>query len=83
MNFIQDAFKYFSQLNKEASAKHILIKGPNGRSRCEEIKKELSSAEDINVAFSELAAKVLICRLIYIQLFTFSLIYHIFYVRIV
>ena len=26
MNFFDDAFRYFSQLNKEASAKHILIK---------------------------------------------------------
>ena len=26
MNFFEDAFRYFSQLNKEASAKHILIK---------------------------------------------------------
>ena len=28
MNFFEDAFRYFSQLNKEAAAKHILIKVP-------------------------------------------------------
>jgi hypothetical protein len=28
MNFFEDAFRFFSNLNKEASAKHILMKGP-------------------------------------------------------
>lgn len=28
MNFFEDAARFFSNLNKEASAKHILIKGP-------------------------------------------------------
>jgi len=61
MNFFEDAFRYFSQLGKEASAKHILIKGPNGIKRCEDLKAELSSAEDLNVAFSEFAAKYSEC----------------------
>ena len=28
MNFFSDAVRFFTNLNKEASAKHILIKGP-------------------------------------------------------
>jgi hypothetical protein len=28
MNFFEDAFRFLGNLNKEASAKHILIKGP-------------------------------------------------------
>jgi len=61
MNFFEDAFRYFSQLNKEASAKHILIKGDNAVQRCNELLGELSESTDVSVAFSELAAKYSEC----------------------
>jgi peptidyl-prolyl cis-trans isomerase C len=61
MNFFDDAFRYFSQLNKEASAKHILIKGENAVKRCNELKGELAESSDVSVTFSELAAKYSEC----------------------
>ena len=64
MNFFEDAFRFFTNMNKEASAKHILIKGPDASKKLELLKKELETAEDLSVAFSELAAKVGICILL-------------------
>jgi hypothetical protein len=60
MNFFEDAFRFFTNMNKEASAKHILIKGPDASKKLELLKKELETAEDLSAAFSELAAKVCI-----------------------
>jgi hypothetical protein len=45
-------------LNKEASAKHILIKGPEASKKLAVLKEELSKASDVSAAFSELAMKV-------------------------
>ena len=61
MNFFDDAFRYFSQLNKEASAKHILIKGPDGEKKCLQLKQQLVGATDVSASFSELAAQVISC----------------------
>ena len=41
MNFFDDAFRFFSNLNKEASAKHILLKGSDGFKKLELLKAEL------------------------------------------
>lgn len=61
MNIFEDAFKFFSNINKEASAKHILMKGPGASSKLTILKEELESASDVSAAFSELAAKVSEC----------------------
>lgn len=61
MNFFGDAMRFFSNMNKEASAKHILIKGPSATQKCEEYKAALEGQEDLSNAFSELAAKVSEC----------------------
>lgn len=63
MGFIDDAFRFFSNMNKEASAKHILIKGPNAIDKLKILKKELEdpSVVDISAAFSELASKTSEC----------------------
>mmetsp|Transcript_24930 Transcript_24930/g.25147 ORF Transcript_24930/g.25147 Transcript_24930/m.25147 type:complete len:155 (-) Transcript_24930:165-629(-) len=61
MNFLEDAVKFFSNMNKEASAKHILIKGPEGKSKCEELKTSLKEAENLSESFSELALKFSEC----------------------
>lgn len=61
MNFFDDAFRFFSNMNKEASAKHILIKGQGASAKLELLKKELEGAPDLSVAFSELASKVSEC----------------------
>jgi hypothetical protein len=58
MNFFSDAARFFTNLNKEASAKHILIKGANADSKLLKIKEELEAADDVSAAFSEIAAKV-------------------------
>lgn len=58
MNFFEDAVRFFSNMKKEASAKHILIKGPDAVSKLMIIKGELEGVEDLSAAFSELAAKV-------------------------
>jgi hypothetical protein len=60
MNFFEDAVKFFANMNKEASAKHILIKGPQGSAKCAEIKESLLSAENISETFSEYAQKVIL-----------------------
>lgn len=59
MNVFSDAVRFFSNMNKEASAKHILMTGPDAFNKLSVLKEELSSATDISAAFSELAAKVL------------------------
>lgn len=61
MNFFDDAMRFFSNMNKEASAKHILIKGSSATQKCEEYKAALEGQEDLSNAFSELAAKVSEC----------------------
>lgn len=58
MNFFEDAFRFFSNMNKEASAKHILMKGPDASKKLAILKEELANAEDLQAAFSELASKV-------------------------
>jgi hypothetical protein len=58
MNFFEDAVRFFSNMKKEASAKHILISGPDAVSKLSIIKGELVGAEDLSEAFSVLAAKV-------------------------
>ena len=63
MNFFEDAFRFFGNMNKEASAKHILIKGDSGvaRQKLQDLKTELETAEDLSAAFSDLAAQVSQC----------------------
>jgi peptidyl-prolyl cis-trans isomerase C len=61
MNFFGDAFRFFSNMNKEASAKHILMKGPDAAQKLKEVKEELLKAEDLNAAFSDMAAKISEC----------------------
>lgn len=61
MSFFDDAFRFFSNMKKEASAKHILIKGPEGKGKLAILKKDLEAAADVSAAFSELAAKVSEC----------------------
>jgi peptidyl-prolyl cis-trans isomerase C len=63
MNFFEDAVRFFGNMNKEASAKHILIKGDSGvaRQKLQELKAELDVAEDLSQAFSDLAAQVSQC----------------------
>lgn len=58
MNFFEDAVRFFSNMKKEASAKHILIKGPGATEKLNVIKAELVGAEDLSAAFSDLASKV-------------------------
>ena len=58
MNFFEDAVRFFSNMKKEASAKHILIKGSDAVSKLTIIKSELVGVEDLSAAFSDLAAKV-------------------------
>lgn len=58
MNFFEDAYRYFTNLNKEASAKHILIKGEYSEAKCLELLEQLKGVENISEAFSELAIKV-------------------------
>ena len=61
MNLFEDAVRFFGNMNKEASAKHILMKGPGAAAKLETLKTELASAPDLSAAFSELAAKVSEC----------------------
>ena len=61
MNFFEDATRFFSNMNKEASAKHILVKGAGAVSKCEEYKTALEGTTDLSNSFSELAAKVSEC----------------------
>ena len=58
MNFFEDAMRFFSNMKKEASAKHILIKGAGAVEKLNVIKAELVGVEDLSGAFSELASKV-------------------------
>ena len=57
MNFFDDALRFFSNMNKEASAKHILIKGANAEAKCLALKEELVGSDNLSNAFSELAAR--------------------------
>lgn len=63
MNIFNDAFRFFTNMNKQASAKHILIKGPQTQAieKLKILKDELNASKDINLAFSELASKVSEC----------------------
>jgi len=61
MNFFEDAARFFSNMNKEASAKHILVKGPGASAKLATLKAELVGAADLSAAFSEVAAKVSEC----------------------
>lgn len=61
MNVFSDAFRFFTNLDKEASAKHILITGPNAIERLNLIKREIESATDLSSSFSEIATKVSEC----------------------
>jgi parvulin-like peptidyl-prolyl isomerase len=63
MNIFSDAFRFFTNMNKQASAKHILIKGPQIQAidKLKILKDELNASKDINLAFSELASKVSEC----------------------
>ena len=58
MGFLDDAFRFFSNLNKEASAKHILIKGPDASKKLILLKAELVNSTNISEDFSKLALKV-------------------------
>ena len=60
MNIVQDAFKFFSNMKKEASAKHILVTGDGAAGKLSLVKAELEgiTGDDLSAAFSELAAKV-------------------------
>lgn len=58
MNFFEDAVRFFSNMKKEASAKHILIKGAGATDKLNILKAELVGVEDLSAAFSELASKV-------------------------
>jgi hypothetical protein len=58
MNFFEDAMRFFTNMKKEASAKHILIKGAGAVEKLNVIKAELVGVEDLSGAFSELASKV-------------------------
>ena len=60
MNFFEDAVRFFSNMKKEASAKHILIKGAGAVEKLNVIKAELVGVEDLSGAFSELASKVVL-----------------------
>ena len=61
MNFFEDAARFFTNMNKEASAKHILMKGDDARTKLVTLKAELEQADDVSTAFSELASKVSEC----------------------
>ena len=62
MNFLEDAVRFFSNMKKEASAKHILITGPGATEKLTVIKSELVGAEDLSAAFSVLASQVVFSR---------------------
>ena len=62
MNVIEDAFRFFTNMNKEASAKHILMKGKGASEKLKIIKEELLNASNVTEAFSELAQKVGVVR---------------------
>jgi len=61
MNFFSDAARFFLNMKKEASAKHILIKGPGADSKLAQLKDEINNAENISEAFSTIASKVSEC----------------------
>ena len=61
MSLFDDAFRFFSNMNKEASAKHILIKGSGAEAKLAALKADLEKAPDLSAAFSEVAAKVSEC----------------------
>ena len=61
MSLLDDAFRFFTNMKKEASAKHILMKGPGATAKLELLKAELLKAPDVSAAFSELAQKVSEC----------------------
>lgn len=60
MNVFEDAFRFFTNLDKEASAKHILMTGTDAPDKLTLVKKELETVPptDLSTAFSELASKV-------------------------
>jgi predicted LPLAT superfamily acyltransferase len=58
MNVVEDAIRFFSNMKKEASAKHILMKGTDASAKLLRLKEELDASEDVSAAFSEIAAKV-------------------------
>lgn len=64
MNVFGDAIRFFTNLNKEASASHILIKGTGASEKLKKIKEEIVSSENVMVAFSEIAKKVSITKAI-------------------
>jgi hypothetical protein len=59
MNFLEDAVRFFSNMKKEASAKHILMTGPGATEKLILIKSELEGVADLSDAFSVLASKVI------------------------
>jgi peptidyl-prolyl cis-trans isomerase C len=61
MNIFEDAYRFFTNLKKEASAKHILMTGSGASDKLRLLKTELETATDLNTAFSELASKVSEC----------------------
>ncbi len=60
MNVFEDAFRFFTNLDKEASAKHILMTSADAPEKLAIVKKELEAVPpgDLSTAFSELATKV-------------------------
>ena len=71
MGFIDDAFRFFTNLNKEASAKHILVKGSDAVKKLELLKLELVNSTNISEDFSKLAAKVSIVVFVPISITNF------------
>ena len=66
MNFFEDAFRYFTNLDKEASAKHILLTGPNASKELEIVKQNImanvtANNTDLLTAFSDQAMLVSRC----------------------
>eukprot|EP00599_Poterioochromonas_sp_BG-1_P004408 CAMPEP_0173153384 /NCGR_PEP_ID=MMETSP1105-20130129/12827_1 /TAXON_ID=2985 /ORGANISM="Ochromonas sp., Strain BG-1" /LENGTH=203 /DNA_ID=CAMNT_0014069307 /DNA_START=42 /DNA_END=653 /DNA_ORIENTATION=- len=63
MNVFEDAFRFFTNLDKEASAKHILMTSADAPEKLAIVKKELEAVPpgDLSTAFSELATKVSQC----------------------
>jgi parvulin-like peptidyl-prolyl isomerase len=58
MNIFSDAFRFFTNLNKEATARHILMTGPDASSKLAKLKEELQTTPDLQTAFGELASRV-------------------------
>jgi hypothetical protein len=58
MNIFSDAFRFLTNLNKEATARHILMTGPDASSKLAKLKEELQTTPDLQTAFGELASRV-------------------------